>query len=564
MLGLQAQSVEEGKELFNAKGCAACHAKDMKTDLTGPALAGVRDRWENIDELYNWVRSSQEMIEAGHEYGTALFERFNKVPMLPYPDLTNEQIESILLYVEDVAGESEPTAGSEATASAAPEMPADFDAEQVERGKELFNTNGCMACHSKDMKTDLTGPALSGVEERWENREELYNWIRNSQGMIEAGHEYGTALFEKFNKVPMLPYPNLTDEEIEAILAYVRYPEGAPALEVPREQVVMDIVSEDKKDSFFRSNLFMILLFLIAGALVLVLAKTVADLKNLAHEKEFGEPGEETFLTVLLSRSILKFATFAFIVFGVFFTAVKAMNLGRQQNYEPDQPIAFSHKIHSGDNLIDCEFCHDAARRSKHSGIPGTTTCMKCHVVIKNGSKDGTAELGKIYVAAGFDPAANRYIENPEEKSIEELAAIYKPWIQKSNPDFDSYKVNQQWEDMVRSLTNEQKTSPYGAIEWIRIHNLPDHVYYNHAQHVTVGKLECQECHGPVEEMDVVRQYSPLSMGWCVNCHRDTKVQFDNPYYKNYARFHEEVVSGKRAAVTVEEIGGLSCQKCHY
>lgn len=565
IISLHAQSVEQGKELFAAKGCAACHALDMKTDLTGPALAGVRDRWENIDELYNWVRNSQEMIAAGHEYGTALFEKYNKVQMLPYPDLTDEQVESILLYIEDVAGTGDAGAAeAEASAEEAPVVDEDYDEALVNRGKELFNAKGCMACHSKDMKTDLTGPALSGVEDRWENRDELFNWIRNSQEMIEAGHEYGTALFEKYNKVQMLPYPDLTDDDIEALLAYIKYPEGPPAPAVAKEEIVLDKKLEMEKDSFFSSNLFIILLFLVAGALMMVLAKTVADLKNQAHEKEFSEPGPHNAITVLTSRSILKFATFAFIVFGVFFTAVKAMNLGRQQNYEPDQPIAFSHKIHAGDNQIDCEFCHDAARRSKHSGIPGTTTCMKCHVVIKNGSKDGTAELGKIYLAAGYDPAGMKYLENPESLTNEELAEIYKPWIQRSNPDFDSYKVNQQWEDMVQAMTNEQKKSVYGGIEWIRIHNLPDHVYFNHSQHVTVGKLECQDCHGPVEEMDVVRQYSPLSMGWCVNCHRDTKVQFDNPYYQNYAKFHDEIVSGKRAAVTVEEIGGLSCQKCHY
>ena len=114
-------------------------------------------------------------------------------------------------------------------------------------------------------------------------------------------------------------------------------------------------------------------------------------------------------------------------------------------------------------------------------------------------------------------------------------------------------------------MTNDQKKSVYGPIEWTRIHNLPDHVYFNHAQHVTVGEVECQTCHGKVEEMEVLEQHAPLSMGWCINCHRETEVQFEgNEYYESYAKYHEELDNGTREKVTVEDIGGLECQKCHY
>ena len=552
---VQAQTAEKGAELFNARGCAACHAKDMKTDLTGPALAGVRDRWPDQAELYNWVRNSQEMVAAGHEYGTALFEKFNKVPMLPYPDLTDEEIESLLLYVESVAG----------TPGSATEVASAVDEGQINQGKELFNAKGCAACHAKDMKTDMTGPALGGVEERWANRDELFNWIRNSQEMIAAGHEYGTALFEKYNKVPMLPYPDLKDEEIEALLAYIKYPEGPPSQVVEEVPVAETVVADSDRKPFYQQNWFFIVLFILAGGVAVLLAKTVASLKNQAWEKEFGETGKHTILSVFFSRSLLKFATFAFIVFGVYFTAVKAMNLGRQQNYEPDQPIIYSHKVHAGDNQIDCNFCHDGARRSKHAMIPGTNTCMKCHTVIKNGSQYGTAEITKIFASIGYDPVNNRYVENYDQLSQDEVKTIFTAWIAKQNSDFDNAAVEKQWNDIVASLTNEQKKQVQGPIEWIRIHNLPDHVYFNHDQHVTVGKIECQTCHGPIEEMEVVRQYAPLSMGWCINCHRETKVDFaDNPYYLNYAKYHREIAEGIRDSVTVEDIGGLDCQKCHY
>ena len=125
--------------------------------------------------------------------------------------------------------------------------------------------------------------------------------------------------------------------------------------------------------------------------------------------------------------------------------------------------------------------------------------------------------------------------------------------------------VESQWNGIVSSLTNEQKDKIPGPIEWKRIHNLPDHVYFNHAQHVSVGKLECQQCHGEVEAMDVLAQHSPLSMGWCINCHRETEVQFKgNEYYASYAKYHEQLASGDKEKVTVEDIGGLECQKCHY
>ena len=127
--------------------------------------------------------------------------------------------------------------------------------------------------------------------------------------------------------------------------------------------------------------------------------------------------------------------------------------------------------------------------------------------------------------------------------------------------------IEDQWKGIVAALTNPENgdNKIYGPIEWVRIHNLADHAYFNHAQHVSVGQLECQTCHGKVEEMEVLYQASPLSMGWCINCHRQTEVKFaDNEYYKSYTRYHEEIQKGQRDKVTVEDIGGLECQKCHY
>lgn len=184
-----------------------------------------------------------------------------------------------------------------------------------------------------------------------------------------------------------------------------------------------------------------------------------------------------------------------------------AINLGRSQNYAPDQPIKFSHKVHAGDNKIDCKYCHTTAEYGKSAGIPAMELCMNCHVLVREGTRSGKFEIAKVVEA------------------------------------------------------NETKT----PVQWVRIHNLPDHVFFSHAQHVGVGKVDCKQCHGQVQEMDIVKQTSDLSMGWCVNCHRDTKVNFkDNAYYDNYMKLHDQIKSGKLDTVRAVNIGANDCMRCHY
>ncbi|MDZ7741538.1 MAG: c-type cytochrome [Bacteroidota bacterium] len=186
----------------------------------------------------------------------------------------------------------------------------------------------------------------------------------------------------------------------------------------------------------------------------------------------------------------------------------EAISLGRQEGYAPEQPIWFSHKVHVQQNKIDCRYCHHTVDDSKYAGIPSAQLCMNCHNVVKEGKITGKKEIAKIYDA-----------------------------IENNTP-----------------------------IEWIKVHNLPDHVFFSHAQHANIGQLDCVECHGPVEEMDKVKQVSDLSMGWCLNCHRDSKVtQFEtNEFYKHYTELHEKLNSGEISTVSVQDIGGNDCQKCHY
>jgi hypothetical protein len=193
--------------------------------------------------------------------------------------------------------------------------------------------------------------------------------------------------------------------------------------------------------------------------------------------------------------------------------------------------------VHAGINQISCLYCHGNAWESRHAAIPSVNVCMNCHKVITEYSSkssklydaagneiNGTAEIQKLYKYAGFDPAN---------------AAKWNPSMAKS-------------------------------IEWVKIHNLPDHVYFNHAQHVHAGNVQCQTCHGEITQMDEVKQFAELSMGWCINCHRETKVNFNyndstgNKFYSIYEKFHNDFKNHKMDSVTVQNIGGTECQRCHY
>ena len=436
-------------------------------------------------------------------------------------------------------------------------------------GKTLF-TNNCAACHAKDMKTNLTGPALGGAQENWDSDEDLYAWIRNSQKAIAAGIPRAVEVWNQYKPIPMTSFDNLTDDEIGSLLAYIDgVHTGTYGPKPAATQPGTGGTVEKSNDGWMYGGLLILL-----AAVALLLRRIIRQMSKISAGQDGIVEESKTIWQSLTSKGVISFIIFALVVIGGYTSINASINLGRQQGYQPDQPIKFSHETHAGVNKIECQYCHDGARRSKHSVIPAANTCMNCHSAIKSGSKYGTAEITKIYASIGYEPLTNKYIENYDELSQDEVKKIYTDWIA------DSYMVdnnlnsldangerlvNNQWNHIVESLTNDQKKKVQGPIEWTRVHGLPDHVYFNHSQHVTIGKVECQTCHGQIQEMEVVKQHSPLSMGWCVNCHRQTEVKFNgNEYYDSYAKFHEELKDGTRDKVTVSDIGGLECQKCHY
>jgi mono/diheme cytochrome c family protein len=391
---------------------------------------------------------------------------------------------------------------------------------QAQDGKTLFQTN-CASCHQVHKK--LTGPALAGVEERWPNKKNLYAWIRNSAAFLKTGDVYANNLYNEYNKVAMNQFPGLTDAEIDAMLVYIKSV-PAPGAAVPGGAVAAAGAAEEGDNSLLFGVLTLIL-----AVVALTLLQVNANLKKMTDEKQGIDP--EKPVPFFRNKSNIAFLSIVLFLIGGYYTTRGAMNLGRSTDYQPEQPIYYSHKVHAGINQINCQYCHIGVYQGKQATIPSVNVCMNCHQAINEykGEKlyteegkevDGTNEIKKLYKYAGF-------VEG-------------KPW----------------------------DASAAKPIEWIRIHNLPDHVYFNHAQHVNAGKVACQTCHGEIQKMDEVKQFSNLSMGWCVNCHRETKVQFkDNGFYSIYEKYHQELKSGKldsTRGITVEKIGGTECQKCHY
>jgi cytochrome c551/c552 len=391
---------------------------------------------------------------------------------------------------------------------------------QAQDGKALFNQK-CASCHAIDK--NLVGPALKGVEDRWDDKAMLYDWVRNSAAVIKKGYPRAVAVYNEYNKVQMTAFPELKNEDIDAILAYINTggAKAAAAADAPAGGTPADDAAESD------SNLLYGILTLILAVIALILLQVNSNLRKMSDEAE----GEYVAEPIPFYRNKAYIAIFAILLFmfGGYMTFQGAQNLGRSKNYQPEQPIFYSHTVHAGINQINCLYCHGGAQESKHANIPSVNVCMNCHMGINEYAKgpklyredgtevDGTAEINKLYQYAGWDPAKKQY---------------------------------------------NGKGQP---IEWIRIHNLPDHVYFNHSQHVTAGKQNCQTCHGDIQKMDEVYQFSDLSMGWCVNCHRESKVQFtDNKFYSIYEQFHEDMKNKKLDSVTVEKIGGTECQKCHY
>jgi mono/diheme cytochrome c family protein len=380
------------------------------------------------------------------------------------------------------------------------------DSVIVTAGEKLFAEN-CKVCHT--VETRLIGPALKGVYDRRE-LPWIYAFVKNSPKVIADGDEQAVAIFNEYNQIPMTAFDFFSDEEIISIMAYIKdQADNAPAPEVAETTATGEIPEPDGLPSGYLNAIIAGAVALLI-ALIIVLSMIVIRLSKYIRLRDDISEEDKEYVQQRNPMALIRNKAFIGIVAAIF-TAIIAkegidslFNIGVQQGYAPKQPIAYSHKVHAGDYQIDCNYCHTGVTKSKNANIPSPNICLNCHSSITKGTTTGTVEIDKIFAA----------VENNQ------------------------------------------------PIEWVRVHNLPDLAYFNHEQHVAVGKIACQTCHGPIEEMEVVRQYSNLTMGWCINCHRDTELNTrGNGYYDKLVELHE---MESNEPFTVEDNGGLECAKCHY
>jgi mono/diheme cytochrome c family protein len=380
------------------------------------------------------------------------------------------------------------------------------DEAVISAGKALYENN-CTQCHAISADV-VVGPGLKGVHSRrplpW-----LIKWIRNSTVLIQSGDAYANEIYNKFGKTQMQSF-DFKDEEIISIVAYIKSESekvvAAPAATADAGAPAGTTPTPTVQDSTTLNYilvLFVVILVLVLVILVVVISILTKYLNNRDDLDEIEKGVLNTKIDFAAVYNSKAFKTSVALVFVL--VAGKAcidgmVNIGISQGYAPTQPIAFSHKLHAGEYKINCNYCHTGVYKSKSANIPSSNICMNCHNAIRQESP----EIQKIYKA-----------------------------ISSGRP-----------------------------IEWVRVHNLPDLAYFNHSQHTKVGGLECKNCHGPIEQMEVVQQYSPLTMGWCINCHRETAVNGKgNAYYDNLMAAHAK---GSKEPMKVKDIGGLECSKCHY
>jgi len=374
----------------------------------------------------------------------------------------------------------------------------------IAEGEKLFNEYQCNSCHNVVGKK--VGPALAGVYDR-RDLDWIYSWVKNSQAMIAAGDPQATALWNEYKPSAMTPY-DLENDQILAIMAYVRNVEENP----PADKNTVtgggeegpaggSGVPESYLNIIVAALIVVLVLILIVLAIIIgVLKKYLQDKENISEEDKEIVNEKFSLVAFVKSPTVIGIVTFLVIALAAKNVIDGLYTIGVQQGYAPKQPIAFSHKLHAGEYEIACQYCHTGVEIGKSANIPSVNICMNCHSSIKTDSP----EIQKLYAA-------------------------------------------------------QESGEP---IEWVRIHNLPDLAYFNHSQHVKVGGVECQTCHGEIQEMEVVKQHAPLTMGWCIDCHRNTSLNTQgNGYYDRLVELHNQ---NSATPMNVADIGGLECAKCHY
>ncbi len=398
--------------------------------------------------------------------------------------------------------------------------------QDIAEGRTLFKDK-CASCHTLDY--DVTGPALTPkfkqLDEAW-----AIKWVRNNVALVASGDAQAIEA-SKFSPSEMKTFPNLTDDQIKNIIAYCKV--GEPK----KESKVAGQTAEEGISTL--SILGIVAIIILVMLVLIVLGKVVKMLEQLILRQQGIEVVEEEgvslatgFGRLFKNKKFVFFLVLCIVIVLGSFGWMGMWETGVHTGYQPTQPIKFSHELHAGVNQIDCQYCHIGAFKSKNATIPSLNVCMNCHKSVQARTENGeiSPEIQKIYIALGYDPDKQTY--------------------------------------------DQSKSKP---IEWVRVHNLPDFAYFDHSQHVVVGEQAirkekglkpeepvCFACHGAVNTMEEIYQYSPLTMKWCIDCHRDADISYkkNDAFYTNVISIHEKIKKGEK--ITPALLGGLECGKCHY
>jgi mono/diheme cytochrome c family protein len=422
-----------------------------------------------------------------------------------------------------------------------------FPTSLLADGGGLFKAK-CATCHQPHKNG--TGPKLFEARKRWEAAGEgelIVEWVKNNAKLRASGKSTRAKnIFEEYKGSVMTAFTDLKDEDVISILDWVDAQPDPASAAVVATGATPNGPSETAKEEgggnmwmwIILSTIFITIILSVGGVrrqLKISAGESSAD-DNQTYLSEFKTWAWKYRLPVGLGVLVL---TLSIIV--TLFQGLYRINV--VENYQPSQPIAFPHDKHAGINGIDCKYCHNSVTKSKSAGIPTVNVCMNCHKQISGEGKPYAGEVKKIYAAAGWDPSVpGRYTG---------------------------------------------KTQP---IVWNKVHVLPDHVYFNHSQHVVVGGIDCKQCHGDMTKMSEAVKVQPvaelnkiegniklskptLTMGWCIECHGAKDVPLGDGKNGYYNEIHRRLKDNdktlykkylKDGKVSVSELGGWECAKCHY
>lgn len=424
-----------------------------------------------------------------------------------------------------------------------------FDVSAQPNGEALFKAK-CATCHQPHV--DGTGPKLFGVRKAWEDggakEGSIYTWVANWKAAAAADPYAASVTKKKGTEMSLFPDLAGKTEDIAAILDYVdAQPDPAEAAATaagPAGEGMTGVEEEEGGTSWV-----WIILAVMFVVIIMAVGGVRRQLNHASKTVNGVTPKDEASYTDELKSWAWKNRKYVglgglVVVISLFVSLFLAgYSIGVVEDYQPSQPIAFPHDIHTGVNGIDCKYCHNSVTKSKSAGLPTVNVCMNCHKQIKGRTPQQAEKITAIYEAAGWN------------------GEVY---------------------------TNNTK-----PITWNKVHVLPDHVYFNHSQHVVVGGLDCKQCHGdmtkqnetarvvPVADLNkiegnVVLTRPTLTMGWCIECHGEKEITegaLDVKGSGYYDEIHKRLLNNDKSLygkyledgkVTVKELGGWECAKCHY